>query len=257
MIPNRISAYLDFIARAGVYRGDHRLGEFEIVTNAAEIIGIEKEVRERYKTIALPLSVKGVFPPWQVGIISATRYFVYLRDAVLFPKAGLGGKVVRGVYDRLIYTNHLLDCPGVCLLPITSDKKMVLTVAFRHSTRMWGAEVPGTISLSGESAEESVARCARNELGEINIDEIVLLGHTVSERGILGARIPIYAVMIDRFDGGSVPSNMVSDHLVVSPEEYLRARMNSPFVFKGKNCLMEDAYSDAAFGLAVGKNILR
>jgi hypothetical protein len=256
MTPNRISKYLEFIGRTGAYLGDHHLGEFEIVTNAAEILEIEKEVRKHYKNTALPFSVRGAFPPWEVGIISATRYFVYLRDAVVFPKVGTNGKVIRGVYDRLIYTNHLLNCPGVCLLPITADKKMVLTVAFRHSTRMWGAEVPGTISLNGESAEESILRCIKNELGEINVGEIIMLGHTVSERGILGARIPIYAVIIDGFEGGSVPSNMVSDHLVISREEYVRARTNSPFVFKGRDCLMEDAYSDAAFGLAIGKNIL-
>lgn len=252
-VPERIADYLQLLREMGTCLGNHLKGEVEIITDPQEILIVEAEVEEDYKRRGFEPR-KTPLKPWQVGIVSYTRYFVLVREAVRFSKKLQDGSFARGIYDRMFYTNLLYGSPGICILPITKSSKVVLNVSFRHSTRAWGIEVAGTIALDGEDDQASVSRCISSELGSnVKVLDTIPLGHTVSERGILGTRVPIFAIIVDESTltaGDNISHNLVQDHLIVSMEEFIEARKKSYIIHRGEKCYFEDAYMDAAIFLA-------
>lgn len=248
-VPMHIKQYLAFLKESKIYLGDVNQGEIEIVTNPDLIMQIEEENQPKHFTFK---GLVGQTPSWRSGIVAMDRFFVFLRDPVKFP-----GKVIKtGLYDRLAYVNGLLGSVGVAVLPVCNGKAL-MPLVFRHATRKWCVEIPGTISVDGECVEDSVKRCVFNELGAgTEIDAITKVGDIISERGILGNEVPIFAVEV-KMVGGQVRDTVTTGTIELSFSRYLELRKDGCLVQGGKSYVCKDAYTDTAMMLAHSAGIIK
>ncbi|MBU4432724.1 hypothetical protein KKD60_05605 [Patescibacteria group bacterium] len=159
------------------------------------------------------------------------------------------------MYDRLVYINGLHGSVGVAVLPVC-DGKAIMSLVFRHATRKWCVEIPGTISVDGESVEDSVKRCVLNELGVgTEIGSITKVGDIISERGILGNEVPIFAVEV-KVISGQVRDTVTTGTTELSYSRYLEFRRAGSLVHGGRSYVCKDAYTDTAMMLAHAAGII-
>jgi ADP-ribose pyrophosphatase len=130
--------------------GKWQQGEIEITLNPEQIKKIENQTRLR-------LISKGVqdadAEKWSsVGVVAEDNYWIWIRDAVIFPSG------VYGTYDRLMWKSGLGGAPGVAILPLLSTKKIVVNINYRHATRSWEIEIPRGQKKPGEPLEKAAAR---------------------------------------------------------------------------------------------------
>ncbi len=119
-------------------------------------------------------------------------------------------------------------------------------------------EAPGTIAKNGEMPEDAVRWCARDELG-LTLLKTDFLGYMVSERGLIGAQVPIYALSSVKMEDLAPPSDpMVISRMEMNVRDYLtwRARGNATMDVMGVTCSIGDAYLDTAILLAQTKGLL-
>ena len=105
----------------------------------------------------------------RIGVVREDQYWVWIRDAVYFPKG------VPGTYDRLVWKNELNGgAPGVAVLPVLPSGKIVLNLNYRHATRSWELELPRGKREQGETLEEAALREVKEETGfDIQISGVV------------------------------------------------------------------------------------
>lgn len=136
---------------------DHKKGEIEIVLNPEEISQIVRLQKKRLKQKGM--SKEQVYESCRVGIITEDTYWI--RDAVVLPTGA------KGTYDRIVLKSALNGACGVAVLPILPDKRFVLNLNFRHSTRSWELEVPRGMREPHESVEVAAIRELHEETGLI------------------------------------------------------------------------------------------
>lgn len=163
--------------------GSWRQGEIEIALSPEKISEIENLSQKR-------LISKGFSPSqakdWtQVGIVAEDNYWIWLRDAVTFPTGAVG------TYERLIWKGGLDGPPGVAVMPVLGNKKIIVNVNYRHATRSWEIELPRGARNKHESPEGAAKRELKEETGYF-INEPVLLGELAPDTGVLGYVVPIY-----------------------------------------------------------------
>lgn len=163
--------------------GKWKQGEIEITVNPEQIRKIENQTRLR-------LMSKGVnesdAEKWStVGIIAEDNYWIWLRDAVIFPSG------VYGTYDRLMWKSGLNGAPGVAILPLLASKKIVVNVNYRHATRSWEIELPRGGRKTGESPEKAAARELKEETG-YQIAKCTSLGMISPDSGTLMGLVPVF-----------------------------------------------------------------
>lgn len=253
MIPKRIRMYLDLLAKMGTFLGDAGKGEIEIITDPALILEIEAARKKALRGFRIG-EFSGSVPPWQSGIILTDPFFIFIRDPVRFPDGSLG------LYDRVLFANEIIASSGVSILAIDREsRKIILAVTFRHATRSYFAESPGCITRIGESFSDTLRRCVEDDLGASSdsVKEKVLLGFSVAEKGIVGAKAPIYAVLIDGIDKIDRRKNpLTAGYILLSREEYSAARLKGKVVFKERVCDLGDAYTDSGVILASASGII-
>lgn len=162
--------------------GKWRSGEIEITVNPEQIRKIENQVRLR-------LISKGIqesdAEKWSsVGIVAEDNYWMWVRDAVIFPSG------VYGTYDRLMWKAGLNGFPTVAVLPLLSTKKVVVNVSYKHATRSWEIELPRGQKKSGESIEKAAARGLKEETG-YQINKFTQLGTIAPDSATLTSVIPV------------------------------------------------------------------
>lgn len=177
------------------YQGRHVQGEIEIVLDPQQMAEIEKETGRT------------------VGVIAKDNYWIWINDACIFPK----GK--RGVYGRILWTHAESDCPGVAVMPMTSDGKIILNCNFRHATRSWEIELPRGGLHPGEDSKAAAIRETMEETGMI-IADLDLLGQMPSDSGMSPTVVPIYLAHVV---GKSVPqqedSEAIEEILTLTTEQ--------------------------------------
>ncbi len=174
--------FTDYLAKSP--QGDHAKGEIEIVSEPAQAEAIQKAQIERF--LGKGRSFDEALESSRLGIVAEDGYWIWQRDAVLFP-SGAGG-----TYNRLIWKNALTGPVGVAVLPILPDGRFVLNVNFRHATRSWELEVPRGMRMEGESAEEAARRELEEETG-LQVGEVVSLGEMAPDSGVLSTVAPLFA----------------------------------------------------------------
>jgi ADP-ribose pyrophosphatase len=184
-IPASLSHYFDLIREFPESfgpLGKWQQGEIEITLNPELIRKIENQTRHR-------MILKGVqeidAEEWSsVGVVAEDNYWIWVRDAVIFPSG------VYGTYDRLMWKTGLSGVPGVAILPLLSSKKIIVNINYRHATRSWEIELPRGQKKDGEPIEKAAARELKEETG-YHIAKCILLGILLPDSGTLMSQVPV------------------------------------------------------------------
>ena len=125
----------------------------------------------------------------EVGIIYRDKYWIWLNDPVQFPNG------TSGVYGRILWVRSLEGTPGVAVMPILPDGKIVLNRTFRHATRSWEFELPRGIVEKGETLLEAAVRETKEETGML-IEKIERLGEVAVDTGMTNTIVPVYMAKV-------------------------------------------------------------
>lgn len=194
--------------------GCHQNGEIEVITDPIQIATIETATFEK-------LRKEGYTPAqaaqWShVGIIAEDSYWVWIRDAVVFPSGELG------TYNRMVWRSALSGKQGVGILPIFRDGRIGVNLNYRHSTRSWEIELPRGTRFEGEDPEVTARRECLEETGFelLNLEKI---GELAPDTGMTNSVVPIYIGKI-AMSKLSQPeaSEAIHTTLIMTKEELLK-----------------------------------
>ena len=163
--------------------GSHKIGEIEIVTDTEKIAAIEAQTKE--DLIKEGHSPENALNWSQVGIVAEDKFWIWVRDAVIFPS----GK--EGTYDRIMWRTTLDGPQGVAILPIFKDGRIGVVVKYRHATRSWEIEAPSGTPLETEASENAVIRKCCEETG-LKIENIEKIGELAPFAGMATSIIAVY-----------------------------------------------------------------
>lgn len=193
--------------------GDSKNGEIEIVPNLEEASQISEIQKRRLLKKGFSSDDAETFAA--TGIVAEDSYIVWIRDAVYFPNK------IPGTYDRFLWKN-----PGVAILPILADGRIVLNLNYRHATRSWELEIPRGAKTEGESNEDTVIRELKEETG-CDVVSIKFLGEMTPDSGILSSVVPVYLGKISTFGNPEREySEAIADILILTQEEIEKGLAN-------------------------------
>ncbi len=212
-------ALLDTHQRAtGIELGDWRNGEIELVTQPNAIRECERVQRERFARYGLDQDHA------RVGIVSITPWYIILNDAVLFAPSTKDGDPIPGTHLRILYPGESSGEQSVFILATDEQGHILLNRAYRHGIRAWTVESQGTVTRHGETHEQAVERCVREEIGRPILSVRPLStprarGHGVlPERGLIGAQVPAYFVTLGEPET-EIADPTVRGHLHATPQQ--------------------------------------
>ena len=125
-LPLQISRYLELIKDKKDTLGPlgkWQNSEIEIILNPEQIQKIQNQTRLRL--LAQGYTEEEATKWSNIGIVAEDNYWIWIRDAVIFPSG------VYGTYDRLMLRSGLHGVPGVVILPVLSTKKIIVNVNYR------------------------------------------------------------------------------------------------------------------------------
>lgn len=245
--------YFAHLEEMGKPMGDFRDGEIEIVVDPVEI----EQVRQVQKARLLN---KGYTPEQaeeftRIGVVSEDQYWVWLRDAVYFPKG------VPGTYDRIVWRNELNgELPGVAVLPILPSGRIVLNLNYRHATRSWELEVPRGRLFPQETLEAAALREVKEETG-LSPTQLTYLGLVAPDSGVLSSTIPIFigrteTNAIDLSSSSPEYSEAIADAISFTKEELEKGLLQGYLEVQGKQVPMRDSFLTFALYQAQLRNLL-
>lgn len=204
--------YFSYVKQLGQSDGNYEKGEIEIIVDPVEISRVEKVQEDRLLQKGFSEEEARKFS--RVGIVSEDQYWIWLRDAVYFPKG------IPGTYDRLIWKNVLqASSPGVAVLPVLPSGKLVLNLNYRHATRSWELELPRGGMQPQETREAAALREIKEETGLV-ASTVTFLGEMTPDTGVLSSVVPVFLGKISA-QGASDPeySEAIADVLAFTKEE--------------------------------------
>lgn len=151
--------------------GEAANGEIQIILDPEEMAVIEKETAR------------------DVGLIKMDKYWLWVNDACQFPNGN------KGVYGRILWVSSLESSPGVVVMPVMPDGKIVLNCNYRHATRTWEIELPRGAVNSGEKLEDAAKRETIEETGML-VDDLLLLGQMPPDTGLTNTVATIYLAKV-------------------------------------------------------------
>lgn len=176
--------YLSYVKQLAYSNGNYREGEIEIVLDPVEISRIQEVQKNRLLKKGFSQEESVEFS--RIGIVREDGYWIWLRDAVYFPKG------ISGTYDRLIWKSELKNrSPGVAVLPLLPSQRIVLNLNYRHATRSWELELPRGMAEPQETIETAALREVKEETGLI-ASSIIFLGEMAPDTGVLSSVIPVF-----------------------------------------------------------------
>lgn len=214
----RIQAYLQFLKMFDETlgpTGDSLKGEIEIVMEPEQILEIEQLQKKRLSKRGL--TSKEAERMSQCGIIQTDTYWIWVRDAVVFPSGH------KGTYNRVIWRSAV-DGPGnVAILPVSKDGRIVLNLNYRHSTRGFEVEIPRGGRLYGETPEKACRRELRAETGCLT-DRQVYLGSITPDTSTVTTVTPVFLGYIsEQIESNQEPSEAIIGLLTLTKEEVKEA----------------------------------
>jgi len=209
---NSLDEYFSYVKQLNQANGNFREGEIEVITDAAEIARVQKIQEERLLKKGFSSSNAAEFS--RIGVVSEDQYWIWLRDAVYFPKG------VPGTYNRLIWKSELKGgTPGVAVLPILPSGKIALNLNYRHATRSWELELPRGGIQPQETLKAAAFREVKEETGLVAAS-VIFLGNMAPDTGLLSSIMPIFAGEIST-QGESSPeySEAIADVIAFTKDE--------------------------------------
>ena len=216
---DHIERYLSFIQSYPLGpSGNHLSGEIQIVLDPNEISRIEKLSMER-------LASKGHFEKEaqefsQVGIIAEDQYWIWVRDAVIFPSG------LEGTYNRLLWRAHLDGPPASVIVPVFPDERIGVIVTYRHATRSWHVQLPAGLRKSGETPEMTAKRELLEETG-LEAKTLMYLGAVAPDSGLSPSKIPVFLAHIDKTQLSRPDETEAIEKLVLLDLKDLEKAINS------------------------------
>ena len=209
---NSLNEYFSYIEQLAQSKGNFREGEIEVITDPAEIARVQKVQKERLVKKGFSASNATEFS--RIGIVKEDQYWIWLRDAVYFPKG------IAGTYNRLIWKNELKGgISGVAVLPVLPSGKLVLNLNYRHATRSWELELPRGGIQPQETLEAAACREVKEETGLI-ASSVVFLGNMTPDTGVLSSVVPIFMGKISaKEESNPEYSEAIADVISFSKEE--------------------------------------
>lgn len=182
-----IQSYLEFYRKHYASLGpdgNHREGEIQLIVDPKLILQIQDQQKEL-------LIKKGMSPTAatlasRVGIISEDRFWLFLRDAVIFPSG------TKGLYNRIVPQSSLSGLAGVAIAPLLPDGRVIMILNYRHATRSWEVELPRGGRADHETIEQAAVRETIEETG-YRLQNPTLLGVITPDSGITSARVAVMA----------------------------------------------------------------
>jgi ADP-ribose pyrophosphatase len=204
--------YFSYMKQIAKSNGNHLDGEIEVVVDPAEISRIQKVQESRL--LKRGFSKEDALEFSRIGIVREDQYWIWFRDAVLFPKG------IPGTYDRLVWKNEIKDkSPGVAVLPILASGRVALNLNYRHATRSWEFELSRGGILPNETLEQAATREVKEETGCI-ASSVIFLGDMAPDTGVMSSIIPVFIGKISS-QGESSPeySEAIADVISFTKEE--------------------------------------
>lgn len=197
--------------------GDYTKGEIEIVTDLQKIIEIQQG--HFNSLIKKGISKADAAEYSKVGIIAQDIYWMFIRDAVIFPSGA------EGLYDRLVQRKALNGPPGMVVLPILSDGRIALVLHYRHATRSWEFELPRGFIDDNETPEEGARRELEEETG-LKVVTVTKLGSVIPDSGMTSISIPVYCGIVSGMDRTNLDkSEAIAGTYVFTSQELQRGVM--------------------------------
>ncbi len=253
-----IESFLSWLEQQGERLGpwgDCRQGEIQIATNPIEAQKCLLAARHRLSRQA-GLSPEQILTWSRIGVVFEDQYIMIVRDPVLFPPQGGVGEPGRGTYIRVLYRNSLKGNLGIFALVVDEEGKLILNRCFRHACRRWTLEGQGTIARDGETREQSLERCIRNEVARSIKETRLITDHFVSDRGLIGQDVPMYLVRVGQ-GGGELADQTVAGHVVLGVREYQEAlRRGDCLEVAGIPHYLIDSYTMGAVQLATLRGLI-
>src|SRR5579862_9746591 len=94
-----LDRYFSCMQQLAQPNGNFREGEIEVIINSEEISQVQKIQENRLLKKGFSATDAAEFS--RIGIVNEDQYWIWLRDAVYFPKG------VPGTYDRLLWKSEL------------------------------------------------------------------------------------------------------------------------------------------------------
>lgn len=151
--------------------GDAQQGEIEIIQDRKKIEELEQTMGRK------------------IGIVAQDKYWLWINDPVKFPS----GKY--GVYGRFLWQQSLKGAPGVAVMAVLPDGRIVLNRNYRHATRSWEYELPRGARGADETSEAAAVREVKEETGMV-LDKISFLGNMTVDTGFTNSIVPIFMAKV-------------------------------------------------------------
>lgn len=188
--------------------GESVKGEIEIITDPEKMAAIEKAQNR------------------DVGVVWRDKYWIWINDACRFPKGN------EGIYARILWVKALTSNPGVAVMPVLPDGRIVLNCNFRHATRTWEFELPRGIINPNETPEAAAQREALEETG-MQVDYLEKLGDLPPDTGVITSIIPVFrAQVIKQQKSQQDETEAIEDIIALSRKEIKEAFAQGYYLYK-------------------------
>ena len=222
-------SYLHFLQNFTPHLGSFKEGEIEIVTDPKGIAEVEEIMKNRL--IGLGYSKDDAHHYSRVGIITEDHYWLWIRDAVIFPTGH------KGTYNRILWRTQLTGTPAVMVLPTFPDGRIGLVLNYRHATRNWHVQFPFGLRRKDESAAQAASRELKEEIG-FEVDQVQHIIDFTPDNGVCATTMPLFRGMI-RKTGRSAHdlTEAVEKMVILSKAELLEGLKNGHLTvtIKGKS----------------------
>lgn len=243
---DRLQSYLQFLKTFDETLGpcgNHNNGEIEVLLNPDEIS--EVEALQQKRLLKRGLSLKEAQQMSQCGIIQSDTYWIWVRDAVIFPSGH------KGTYNRVIWRSAV-DGPGnVAILPILKDGRIVMNLNYRHSTRAFEVEIPRGSRLYGETPERACRRELRAETGCLT-ERQVYLGSITPDTSTVTTITPVFLGYVsEQIDNQQEPSEAILGLLTLNKEEVKEAFVRGFIEVEVKGKVQKVSFRDSYLAFAL------
>jgi ADP-ribose pyrophosphatase len=165
--------------------GNYKEGKIEIVIDKKTVKKIEDNQAKRY--IRAGQSSQEAREHAKTGIVARDKYWVWLRDAVIYPCGA------SGTYNRIVKAGPSESSGNntVAIFPVNKEGRIVLNVTYRHAVRDWVLELPRGRINPGEAVSAAAKRELREETG-MEATTMSYLGEIIPYSGTIAYLVPIY-----------------------------------------------------------------
>jgi len=216
------------------------------VTDPIEFVRIERALRAKYVSQGLSAECGNV------GVIWENPWFIFLNDPILFPPRAGNVSPQIGAFNRVVFRGEVDAQQSVFALLLLSDGRILLNFAYRSPIRLWTLEGHGAISKSGETVEDVLRRCVKDETGRSILDIKRLSPEGIgfiASRELIGSTVPFFLVHVGEKEGDIVDP-VVSGSVALTAVELSEAFRTGTYQTKERTYVCADGYTAYAFLLA-------